>query len=246
MSKPLTALFVAGTICIAGIFVAHARPEYAQKEKKNCSYCHLNSGGGGNRNFRGVFYGANNLTFEKFVEANEASIAGVEPGSESAAAKPKVGYAGNVTGPRPAANQIQALALRTPVLVAFFTGSTAEEKSAAKVLKKIAAAYGSKVFVVGVSRGDFTQALNLSAELGSQLRVFADTDGGAAKKFGAVAGLDLVVISKRGEEFKLIGGFSKSNLETAIAQVGTFGVPAPEVDLADAPAEVIHGAKIGG
>jgi hypothetical protein len=245
MSKPLTVSFVAGIALIAGIFVAEARPEYAQKESKKCGYCHLNSAGSGNRGFRGIFYGANNLSFGKFVEEREASIAGVEVGVEAGASRPKVGYAGNVTGPRPAANQIQAVALRNPVLVAFFSGSTDDEKQAAKILKKVALAYGPKVVVVGVMKGDFDQALKLSTELGSQIRVFADTDGGALKKFGATTGLDLVVISKRGDEFKLISGYSKGNLSAAIAQIGTFGVEAPQVDLADAPEGVIHGAKIG-
>lgn len=246
MNKLFFVSFVAGVVLVTGIFNAEARPEYAQKENKACGYCHLNAAGGGNRGFRGAFYGANNLSFDKFNEEREASIAGVAPNADASETRPKVGYAANVTGPQGADRQIQALALRRPVLVAFFSGSTDSDKAAAKTLKKLALAYGAKAFVVGVSNGNFDQALKLTSDLGSQIRVFADTDGAAAKKFGATQGLDLVTVSKMGDSFKLISGFSKGNLESAIAQIGTYGTEAPDVDIADAPTSVVHGGKLGG
>lgn len=36
-----------------------ARPEYAEKEKKECAFCHVNPNGGGERNWRGQYYGKN-------------------------------------------------------------------------------------------------------------------------------------------------------------------------------------------
>jgi len=33
-----------------------ARPEYAEKEKRDCAYCHINPAGGGERNTRGQYY----------------------------------------------------------------------------------------------------------------------------------------------------------------------------------------------
>lgn len=38
---------------------ADARPEYAAKEKKDCSFCHINPSGGGERNSRGQYYAKN-------------------------------------------------------------------------------------------------------------------------------------------------------------------------------------------
>src|SRR5579862_5035024 len=122
MNKFAIVSFVAGIALITGIFSAEARPEYAQKENKACGYCHLSAAGGGARGFRGAFYGANNLSFEKYDEEREASIAGLAPNLSDAGTKPSVGYAANVTGPKPAERQIQALALRSPVLVTFFNG----------------------------------------------------------------------------------------------------------------------------
>jgi glutathione peroxidase len=59
---------------------AQARPEYAAKEKVGCDYCHQNPGGP--RNFRGLYYRANDHSFAKFDELFEAKAAGVEPGSK--------------------------------------------------------------------------------------------------------------------------------------------------------------------
>lgn len=243
MNKLYFVSFLSGIVLIAGIFNAEARPEYAQKEGKQCSYCHLNPGGGGARGFRGQFYGANGLSFAKFDEERESAIAGVSSNAESGETRPKVAYVGNVSGP--ASKQIQLAALREPVLVAFFDASSDDAKLAAKELKKIAIAYGRKVTVMGAFVGDAEKALALTKELGSQIRVLPDTDGAAAKKFKATQGLDLVVVAKMGDDSKMISGFSKGNLTTAIAQIGAFGVEAPEVDLSDAPATEVHGGKIG-
>lgn len=245
MNKLLIVSFVAGIVLISGVFCAEARPEYAKKESKQCGYCHLNPGGGGARGFRGLFYGANNLSFAKFDEKRESALAGVDANAESAKTRPNVAYAGNVTGPRPAANQIQALALRSPVLVAFLTGSSDDERKASRVLRQIALAYGTKVYVVGVVKGEWDQALKVSEDLGSQIRVFADSDGGAARKYGATRALDLVTVTRM-DGFKLFAGYSKGNLEAAIAQIGTYNVEAPQgLDLGGAPAEAVHGPKLG-
>lgn len=243
MNKLYFVSFLTGIVLIAGIFSAEARPEYAQKEGKQCGYCHLNPGGGGTRGFRGQFYGANNLSFAKYDEERESTIAGVSANADSADTRTKVAYVGNISGP--ASKQIQLAALRGPVLVAFFDASSSDAKLAAKELKKIAIAYGRKVTVMGAFVGDADKALTLTKDLGSQIRVMPDADGAAAKKFKVTQGLDLVVVSKMGDDSKMISGFSKGNLTTAIAQIGTFGVEAPDVDLSDAPATEAHGGKIG-
>ena len=247
MNKLCFVSFVAAVILIAGIFNAEARPEYAQKENKTCAYCHLNAGGGGARGFRGQFYGANGLSFSKYDEARESSIAGLPPDTDAGETRPKVAYVGNVG--LPAERMIQSIVIRdraaVPVLAVFIDWASDNAKTAVKVLHKIALAYGRKVAIVGVARGDSDSALKLTKELGSQIRILPDPDGSAAKKFQATQGLDLVAVSLKGESFKLISGFSKGNLETAIAQLGTYGVEAPQVDITEASAEVIHGGKLG-
>ncbi|HWA84435.1 MAG TPA: hypothetical protein VG820_13420 [Fimbriimonadaceae bacterium] len=243
MNKLSIVAFLTGIVLIAGVFTAEARPEYAQKENKQCSYCHLNPGGGGTRGFRGQFYGANGLSFASFDEERESGIAGVDANAEAGQTRPKVAYVGNISGP--ATKQIQLASLRTPVLVAFFDAASDDAKAAAKELKKIAVAYGRKVTVVGAFAGDTDKTLALTKELGSQIRILPDTDSAAAKKFKATQGLDLVVVGKQGDDSKLISGFSKGNLEAAIAQIGTYGVEAPQVDVSDAPSAAVHGGKIG-
>jgi len=37
-----------------------AKPEYAEKEKKECAFCHVNPAGGGDRNAHGQYYARNN------------------------------------------------------------------------------------------------------------------------------------------------------------------------------------------
>ncbi len=245
MNKLLTVGYIAAFALVAGIFTAEARPEYAQKEGKACGYCHLSGGGGGARGFRGQYYGANGLSFGSFDEKREATIAALDSGGTGGATRAKVAYVGNISGP--ASKQIQLASLRGPVVVMFFDGAGDDAKAAAKVLHKLAVAYGRRVTVVGVTSGDQAKALKLTVDLGSQVRLLPDADLEATKKFGATLGLDMVVVSQRGDEFKKIGGFSKGNLEAAVAQVGSYGIAAPEgVDLSDAPATEKHGAKLGG
>lgn len=61
---------------------ALALPAFVAKEGKPCGYCHINERGGGPRNYRGVFYKKNNLSFAKFDDAAEAKAAGVEIGPD--------------------------------------------------------------------------------------------------------------------------------------------------------------------
>lgn len=59
-----------------------AKPPFAAKEGKNCVYCHV-SPNGGRRNYRGVYYRLNNLSFSGFDDAAEAQKAGVAVGPEA-------------------------------------------------------------------------------------------------------------------------------------------------------------------
>jgi tetratricopeptide (TPR) repeat protein len=68
---------------VAGAAVqAQALPAFVQKEGKGCAYCHVNEKGAGPRNYRGVYYKENGLSFAKFDDAAEAKKAGVEIGPE--------------------------------------------------------------------------------------------------------------------------------------------------------------------
>jgi glutathione peroxidase len=79
-----------GVAALAGLAVfgvalapraSQATPAYAMKEKVGCDNCHQMPGGP--RNFRGLFYAANNHSFAKFDETFEAKAAGVKPGSKA-------------------------------------------------------------------------------------------------------------------------------------------------------------------
>ncbi|NLI01125.1 MAG: hypothetical protein GX446_16705 [Chthonomonadales bacterium] len=48
----------AATLLVLGAAV-EAKPEFAAKEKKDCSFCHINPAGGGERNRRGQYYDKN-------------------------------------------------------------------------------------------------------------------------------------------------------------------------------------------
>lgn len=230
-------------VVITGVFTAEARPEYGRKEGKACGYCHLNPAGGGARGYRGMFYGANSLSFASYDEQREATLAGVEANGEARATQAKVRYTGNIGGP--AANQIQLASLRTPVLVVFVESADDTSKLAAKVLRKVALGYAQSVTVLAVTSGDSKKALELTSALGSIVRVLPDTEGKAAKKFGVTNALDLVVVSPRGDTSKTIAGFSKGSVNAAIAQIGTYEVAAPDLDLSDAPEKPVRGGKIG-
>jgi hypothetical protein len=78
------AILALGAVVVIGASVAkpsEAFPPFAKKEGKPCAYCHT-SPSGGKRNYRGLFYKANKLTFEGFDDAAEAKKAGVEVGPD--------------------------------------------------------------------------------------------------------------------------------------------------------------------
>jgi len=70
---------------------AQATPAYAMKEKQTCDFCHQIPGGP--RNFRGLFYAANNHSLAKFDEVFESKAAGVKAGTKGGEAMSKTpGY----------------------------------------------------------------------------------------------------------------------------------------------------------
>jgi hypothetical protein len=77
------------TLVIASLMSkAEAFPPFKAKEGvADCRYCHMTAQGG-KRNYRGVFYKANNSTFAGFDDVAEAKKAGVEV-AEFADSKPK-------------------------------------------------------------------------------------------------------------------------------------------------------------
>lgn len=248
MNKFVSVAYVAILGLIAGLYTADARPQYAQKEGKPCGYCHLNPAGGGARGYRGQFYGANKLSFAQFDDAREAKIAGIEPGASGPATDPKVKYIGNVGGP--ADRQIQLASIQgdhgSPVLVVFFDGSSDATKAALPVFQKLALAYGKRLPIIGVAEGDAKSCLLLTLGLGSPLRILPDVDGAAMKKFGASAGLDLVVVSPIGTTSKTFSGLSKSTLTATMAQISAHGLAEPKFDLTAVPDQALHGGPLGG
>ena len=88
-------------VLLSGTGAAQAFPRFARAEGKPCGYCHINPGGGGKRNYRGLFYKKNNFTFAGFDDAAEANAAGVEIGPEPLPPpKSQTGGAAKPTGPK--------------------------------------------------------------------------------------------------------------------------------------------------
>lgn len=246
MKRAIFGVSIVALVAASGIFEAQARPQYAQKEGKQCGFCHVNPAGGGARNFRGFFYGANGLSLEHFDENREAMIAHVEPNAMGDDAVWKVGYISSVS--TSADKAITQASNRAPVLVIFLP-TTADDnaKTAAKLLNTCAGAFGRNVAVVGVVRGDVDAALKLTGDLDNNIRILSDADGAAATKLKAEQGFDMVYVPRFIPDdpapMKNWQGFSKANLDEAIASVGgNFDKP----DTSAAPAKAVRGPKLGG
>lgn len=98
IGKLLACLTALTALLAAGRDAAHAKPAFAQKEGVNCLHCHVAPGQA--RNFRGLYYAANKLSFANFDEEYEAKMAGVKPGSKGPDAAPKAaGYPSVKVGP---------------------------------------------------------------------------------------------------------------------------------------------------
>ena len=67
---------------------AQARKAYAMKEGKTCIYCHVQPGG--DRNFRGIYYGTHGKSFADFDNVYEAKAAGVSADAMGPDAVPTV------------------------------------------------------------------------------------------------------------------------------------------------------------
>lgn len=86
---PLTVVFASSV---------QAKPPFAEKEGKKCSYCHEPAPP--KRNYRGLYYKLNGLSFAGFVDADEAKKAGVPIGPDAEGA-PK-----SLTPPKKAFNPV--------------------------------------------------------------------------------------------------------------------------------------------
>ena len=249
MKRLITGLTLASVVLAAGIYEANARPPYAAKEQKPCGYCHVNPAGGGPRNFRGQFYGANGLSFELFNEDREAALAHVVSGSNGDDSIAKGAYIASVTAP--ADRAITGRTNMSPVLVVFLN-NTADDatKTAVKTLGKISDAYGRGLAVVGVIEGDRETALKLTSDLGNVIRILPDVEGAAMKKYKGQMGFDMALVPKFDQnDTPPIGyyqGFSKQTIEKIIDSLGNQGVSGKTVDTADISPKPLRGAKLGG
>jgi hypothetical protein len=99
MQSGFTKLTLLGVALLGVSSLAQARPPFAKKEGVACDYCH--SGQQPKRNYRGVFYGANDHTFNGFDDKAEAEKAGAEIGP-AADSKPASLVAPKKAEPTPA------------------------------------------------------------------------------------------------------------------------------------------------
>jgi hypothetical protein len=87
---PATAAALA-VLAAAGALVrppaAQAFPKFSTKEKKPCSYCHVNPAGGGPRNAAGKWYKEHGLSFAGYTPQAAASPAAKPSAKPSPAAK---------------------------------------------------------------------------------------------------------------------------------------------------------------
>lgn len=218
MRNAIVALVVVSALFGLGQWMsAEARPAYARSEGKDCGYCHLNPRGGGERGFRGIFYGANNLSFARFDEVVEAAIAGCAPQLMDFNTQPKKAYIGGIS--TSAWPQIQLQAIHRPVVVLFLDSAKDDAKSAAKFIADLGNELGTAAAVTTVFIGDPDAAAALGKSLGAPVRVLPDAKGSASKKYGAKQGLDFVLVYPSGEKWKLFEGFSKSNAEEMLAEL---------------------------
>lgn len=81
MTRFFSTIALTALIAAIGGTSAKAFPPFKEKEGKPCAYCHVNPSGG-KRNYRGIYYKMNGLSFANFDDAAEAKKAGVEIGPE--------------------------------------------------------------------------------------------------------------------------------------------------------------------
>jgi glutathione peroxidase len=93
IARPIVTAIAAFALFALVGSTAHAFPRFAKKEGVACGYCHVAEGGGGARNFRGIYYKAHKLSFADFDETFESKSAGVDANSKGDASVAKTpGY----------------------------------------------------------------------------------------------------------------------------------------------------------
>ena len=101
MARRVVTAVAAFALCVSVGSTAHAYKKYAVKEGVACSYCHTAEGGGGARNFRGVYYKTHKLSFAEFDETFESKAAGVMANSKGEDSAIKTSGYPNVKVPAP-------------------------------------------------------------------------------------------------------------------------------------------------
>lgn len=124
------------TVGLGAAGTAQALPAYATTEGKSCAYCHVKPAGGGVRNYRGLFYTANQRSFAGFDDAAEAKKAGVEIGPDATPA-PKSYTPPKAEEPKPAPPKAQPA--KPPMTVAQATAKVKIAEAAHKKAPKDAA-----------------------------------------------------------------------------------------------------------
>lgn len=241
MFNRIALVILAASGAVAGTLSAEARPQYARREGVNCGYCHLNSNGGGERGFRGSFYGANGLSFDRFDEIREAQLAGVTKNAMANTSLPTMSYCGSIAGP--GAPQVQLMALSVPVIVVWLDSATPDAKSFSGKLAVLRKSLGRTAGVLGVAKTDMAGALDLTAALGNPFRVLPDASGTSIRKFAPTQALDFALIAKGGRPVKLWQGYSAGNLEELNRALTTLGLRS-QIDPSGAPATAARGTKL--
>jgi len=81
-------LIASAAVALAPARPAAAFPKFSQKEKKPCSYCHVNPGGGGKRTAAGEWYDKHGYSFAGYTPS--AAAAAATPAKPATAATPGV------------------------------------------------------------------------------------------------------------------------------------------------------------
>jgi hypothetical protein len=99
-------------VALAPVRPAAAFPKFSQKEKKPCSYCHVNPGGGGKRTAAGEWYDKHGYSFAGYTPG--AAAAAATPAKPATGATPGVSPAKPATPAKPAAAPKKPAAKKPP------------------------------------------------------------------------------------------------------------------------------------
>ena len=161
-------------------------------------------------------------------------------------------YAGEMTAPPFSAMasdgkhyNVQSLTSGQPVLMMFFSAGCPHNAHGIEDMNRLTKLAAGKIRIVGMTNLDAKQTKQFARNHHAKFPILSDSDGKVIAKFGALAGLDNVLILPNGKLAKKWTGYNQTTVGDVEAELSRRGYPALKLNVAHLPKDRQSGCAFG-